>query len=561
MRADSGRLRHPLRRHALLLLGLLFAACGTEDSVLARVGDTEITEAQLERFAELLPAHLQSKKEGVAVDREYLDSMVDREMLLLEARARGLDTDATVIRQLEAAQRQHLSQRYQWEIIGPKVQIGPKEIERGFHDMGFDRERLLSRILIKGGERDAQAVFDQLKAGRAFTDAVREYAGNDPTTDETGKVGWIGLTGLKGFKIQQPEFTSLAIGEPMLHRQAPGVWQISRFDEDREAQLQTYRDEIVKLLTTEQWWRRTEEEIEVLRQTYGTRYHPEAVQTLIQRVEERRSELTEEQGMQPLYTFADGDTITAADFLTRIREVKGTAAVTDSALIVDMLAEKELLHPYLFNREGRERGWLEEEDFITWRAHTFSGLLLDQLMQAEVEDRVDLSEDNLRAYYVDNREDFRVGETVRIEELHVKDEATARQLRDEVSAGASFAEILGRPGMASFGKHKRGGTMILQSHLDEAFPELFESAFTAPVGELLGPVYVEAADSYAIIRVIVRQESRIKPFDEAKKSIEYLSRTEQSNKLVEAIMASVKDKYQDRIQIFDDRLEQRQRDQ
>ena len=40
--------------------------------------------------------------------------------------------------------------------------------------------------------------------------------------------------------------------------------------------------------------------------------------------------------------------------------------MTDSARIVDVLAEKELLHPYLFVREARGRGWHEEDDFVAW---------------------------------------------------------------------------------------------------------------------------------------------------------------------------------------------------
>ena len=194
------------------------------------MGDSEITNAELEEFVDRLAEHMRSDKQGVEADREHLNSMIDREFLLLEARAQGLDTTAVVARQIEVAERQRLSERYKREVIVLRIDISPEDMERGFCDMGFDRERLLSRILVKGRERDARAVLEQLEAGTASTDLAPEYAANDPSGDEAGKVGWIGLTGLRPFMIQQPEFISLAVGEPRLCRLSPGVWQIIRFE-------------------------------------------------------------------------------------------------------------------------------------------------------------------------------------------------------------------------------------------------------------------------------------------------------------------------------------------
>lgn len=543
---------------ALVVAPLLFlVSCGPDDPVLARIGDSEITETDLDEFVDRLPERMHSTRQGAEADREHLNSMLDREFLLLEAAARGLDTAAAVTRELNEEEQERLSQRYRREVIAPRVQVGPEDMERGFRDMGFDRERLLSRILVKGGERDARAVLKQLEAGADFADLAREYAANDPSADETGKIGWVGLTGLRPFLVQQPEFLSLAIGQPRLYRLSPGIWQIVRFEADREAKIETYAAEIRQLVMMEQMWRRTQEEIEILRQTYGTRYHPEAVQALIRRVVERRRELEQEEARQPLYTFADGDAITAGEFLTRIRRLKGSAAVTDSALIVDKLAEKEVLHPYLFVKEAHRRGWHQESDFVAWRDHLFAGLMLDELMRSEVEEAPGPTEEELRAYYDDHQEEFRVGTTVSIEEVHVKDEATARQLRDDILSGVSFAEILQRPGVASYGKYKKGGTMSVQSHLTEHFPELAESALAAPAGEVVGPIHLKESERYSVLRVIERQESGIHPFDEARKAVGHALRVAQRDELLSALFESVRAKYENRVVVFDDRLEQR----
>ena len=48
----------------LQISALLSLGCDSDDPVVARVGDTEIRAAQLQRFIDRLPPSLRSKKEG-----------------------------------------------------------------------------------------------------------------------------------------------------------------------------------------------------------------------------------------------------------------------------------------------------------------------------------------------------------------------------------------------------------------------------------------------------------------------------------------------------------------
>ena len=549
---------HPFRTRvpslAAAVLAAILSGCGPDEVVLARVGNAEITGAGLERFVDRLPPHLTSDQEGVEADRDHLQSMVDQELLLLKARSLGLDTTAALVRQMEDAARGYLSVRFQRQVIAPKVEVGPKEIERAFHDMGFDRERLLKRIVVNGSERDAQAVFERLKSGTDFTELAREHGSGADGAD--GTVGWIGVPGLKRLRVPQGEFLSLPVGTPALLPISRLAWQIIRFEEDREAPIQLYDEDVRKLLYTEQWWRRTEEEIELLRRDQEVRPHPEGVRALMERAEARQPELTPEQAAQPLFTLAGGKPITAADFVDRVRKLGKSSAVADSALIRS-IAERELLYPRLFAFGARKRGWHEDEAFDEWRSHTRSGLLLDHLMKIEVEDHLVFSEEEVRDYFEANRDAFRAGETARIEEVHAKDEALARQWRGEIEGGVEFAEILRRPEAASRGIHRRGGKMLLQPHRADGFPELVEAAFSAPVGELLGPLYLKKVDSHAILRVLEREGSRLRTFEEARPAVEHHLRSKRRNALVSALFQSLRERYGDRIQLFEDRLTQR----
>ena len=63
----------------------------TPETVLATVGEEEITALDLHRYEQALPDYLHSQKEGVAARGENLQTLVDKELMLREAYKRGLD--------------------------------------------------------------------------------------------------------------------------------------------------------------------------------------------------------------------------------------------------------------------------------------------------------------------------------------------------------------------------------------------------------------------------------------------------------------------------------------
>ena len=87
--------RHVLEGTALRfivsLLLVVLAGCGSDDSpVLVRLGDNQITAADLERFVARLPKTIRSTEKGREANLDHLNSAIDHQMLIVEARARGL---------------------------------------------------------------------------------------------------------------------------------------------------------------------------------------------------------------------------------------------------------------------------------------------------------------------------------------------------------------------------------------------------------------------------------------------------------------------------------------
>jgi len=82
-----------------------YSACGVKEEqkgqYLAKVGNTKITPADLERDIKTLPELAKKLFEGAAGKEKFLDEMIKKEMLYQEAVKRGLDKDPEYLRKVE----------------------------------------------------------------------------------------------------------------------------------------------------------------------------------------------------------------------------------------------------------------------------------------------------------------------------------------------------------------------------------------------------------------------------------------------------------------------------
>ncbi len=90
-----------------LLCGLLFAACGSQQQpsspaevVVAKVGDGQITGSDFAAFVEKIPEGMREGPTPLAVNRKLLKSLIDKELLLQEAKASNLENTIWFIDEL-----------------------------------------------------------------------------------------------------------------------------------------------------------------------------------------------------------------------------------------------------------------------------------------------------------------------------------------------------------------------------------------------------------------------------------------------------------------------------
>lgn len=156
------------KKAALLSLGLL--ACAEEPAerppaVLGRVGETEITERDFALALEKLPTGTQAKT--LEDWRRQFQVLVDKELLLHEARLQGLDPAVAPV--VQAWERTQLVEELLEREMGEALAWNDAELVAFFAESGAGREIRLNRLVL-ATQVQAFAALQKAQTGAAFSE-------------------------------------------------------------------------------------------------------------------------------------------------------------------------------------------------------------------------------------------------------------------------------------------------------------------------------------------------------------------------------------------------------
>ncbi|MDE2705971.1 MAG: hypothetical protein OXI35_12955, partial [Gemmatimonadota bacterium] len=138
-------------KHAVYWLWLLVCwSCGTptEDLVVARVGEVEIDAPQLLEFEERLHPDLRSKKTGADAYFDYLQTIIDKELMVLEAKKRGLDQRTDFRRKMDKLHSDRVLRRFLQLEVYDKIVHTQEEMLAHQGETGRDRAVQVRRIVV-----------------------------------------------------------------------------------------------------------------------------------------------------------------------------------------------------------------------------------------------------------------------------------------------------------------------------------------------------------------------------------------------------------------------------
>jgi len=181
-----------------------------------------------------------------------------------------------------------------------------------------------------------------------------------------------------------------------------------------------------------------------------------------------------------------------------------------------------------FASEGEFKATLKKNNLTLakYEESIRKALLIEKIVSAEVEKKAEVSDDEEKAYYENNKERFKEPEMIKVRHIAIgfdpskgtEDMARAKGKAEEIlkmaNSGEDFATLAREYSDDSY--RDKGGDLgyVPRGRMD---PELEKVAFSLKPGEIIGPV--ETRRAYYIIKMVEKKPERTSSFDEVKEGL------------------------------------------
>ncbi|MDE2741143.1 MAG: peptidylprolyl isomerase [Gemmatimonadota bacterium] len=544
-------------KHAVYWLWLLVCwSCGTptEDLVVARVGEVEIDAPQLLEFEERLHPDLRSKKTGADAYFDYLQTIIDKELMVLEAKKRGLDQRADFRRKMDKLHNDRVLRRFLQLEVYDKIVHTQEEMLAHQRETGRDRAVQVRRIVV-ATVGEARAIKAALEGGDDF-DVWASHNLLDATQLEGGR--YLIKDELYPRILQEKVFP-LAPGqfsEPVLFNDQFGVYEVTA---EVPVKLSVVQSVIEAELLKEKLPPAVQALSARLRQELDFVVHDQALERVRGRIGQGAKAFSAEEREQPIYEHESG-TFTIGDLLDFAREL-GVGFPEDAPEQFDWFV-RDIVEPRALLLAGAYTAGVDrEEAVVAWfQERQLSNLLV--AMRRDVVDGVFASREEAREFYDRHSNLFRPLESIGVQEILVRTEEEALALREEVERGGDLGALAAEHTLRRRGKANQG-EFHLHPWEKQQFVPLFEAAQGQKIGAFIGPIALEVATAevlssepisgpyYAIFRLL---DSTInaapRPFAQAERRARALVRRQKQERLFGQFIIQLRHEYAAQIEVF-----------
>ena len=539
------------------LLACWWTGCGPEadPDVVARVGEREITRDQLRQFRGDATANYRDPEEGFDAWRFYLQTMIDMELMLAEARAAGLGRELAFERKWLDERRKKLVDEYSARTIIKEVDLAVDDMRASFAGSKWNKVLQLAHIRTES-EADAQKAMRDLEQGRDFA-AVARVRSVVPVTAQRGGVlnTWFGRGNLEemGLTVEIGEaLFELAIGDFSQPFLVGDYYEIFKVLAEGPAP-DHYRASFLR----EQYWQEFRTQwaslVDRLREQMNVQLQGQSIKILVERMTGvgREGMLLGPEDRNVILATFDGGQVTIEDFAETYNAYWFIRSVSfDSSGIAEFI-HRDLLPRTLVYHKALEEGLDRDSTIVAWLDGKKESMLLQALREREVVQRVELDSVAVRAYYEANPNLFMQFEEIEVTEALVATRAEAEGLLKQVRGGGDLVDLAARHTIRA---DVEGGHYHMHNHPSErrVFGAFFDTVEAAQVGALNGPIELE--EGFSVFRVEQRTPPRPVPFAQAASRAEWWVRKEQEKALFDQLFTRLREKYADRVAVYEERL-------
>lgn len=540
--------------------GLLLAVAGceresgpaTSDTVLATVAGEAITALDLDRFERELPDYLRSKKEGVAAHRAHLQSLIDKKLVLREARKRKLDQLPGLKRELAKMVHKRLVEELSRELVDAQLAITEEELRADYEEQSLGWEIWPAHIL-SASEEDARAIIRLLNAGASFSELARERS----LADDADKGGNLGAFFGQGGAVASLRAGTFHLEEGQVSEPIRTIdgYEVVKVLKKQRIPFEKLRDDIAKRISRRKWVSRREAVIDSLKQAHDLRYHRDRVHAVLAGLHGRG--LDQARAQAPLVEYTGG-AIKAGDFVRGLLDLEKGALPPDSTAIFHVL-EVWILPDSLLALETRTQGRHQRADIVEWKEKKLQRLLASQLRLDQVAGQVEVTDAEVRAYYDDHLDAYKsLPGIIEMTEVLVNTRAEAEEILVRARSGERLRELAirhsVRPGMKPVGGHAfaDSGRVTLESLYQSPYRTFFGDHNAKDVGVLQGPLEVQ--EKYSVFRLDQPFEMVPLPFKQVQRPIRVSIRKRREGVIFAAFLDSLRRAEAEQVQISEEAL-------
>lgn len=377
------------RPFGALLCGLLLCACAQEeapstpaDPVLARVGEREITERD---FSEVLQ-RLGSDAQALTLEqwRQQFQLVIDRELMMREARRRNLHEEASVQNAVRAWERNRLVSKLIELEMGDGLSWTEEELRSFYEETGAGSEIRLQRVDVEERQK-ALELLEKLRGGMDFGQLSSTYSMRPMATD------W--LNPLMVDARYAPLFL-LDKGTVELI-EAEGRYLLVQVADKRQVSLEQRRDLVERTLRRQRQQDANINFLARLAERHAVQIDTAALAQVLSG------------GASPGLRLlkSDAGEWTLAEYqqtIERLQQADSTPATTTTEL--GFRVTRAYVAENILAEEARGKGLYEE--LMEDREKVLQQKILESMWESDIYSQVRIEENELRAFYEQNRERY-----------------------------------------------------------------------------------------------------------------------------------------------------------
>lgn len=526
---------------ALLLLVFLLPGCSStsqkDNNILATVGHGSITRSQFtQRLTKLLRE--QGIPDNAQVRRQLMQTMINEELLLQEARNRGMDKDALAHEQFGLLHEKALLNAYSRKHIIPNIVVTDHELEELY--IRFNTT-ITARHLFAQTFAQAQQLRNRLQQGESFELLAREVF-EDPTLRNNG-----GL--LPPFSADDTELAfenaaySLSVGEVSQPVKLKNGFSIIKVESRITKPILTHqefvrkRDQMVAFLRQRKLKQAAKEYTEQIRDLeLQLSFNDEAMSEFWQMLQQsnkddihfaelKKSPIRPE---QDLFT-ASGHSFSADDCLELMEKSTETeTGWTHSPQQLEELISGLLVRKTLLDR-ARSEG-LDQGERYKAEVKDGSERFLLKRIQESIQANQPIPEDSLQSFYSTHKKQFNQPESILLRGIRVTTREQSYKVENMLQGGESF-EIVSRLLSNDRESAERGGLLGVFTQKDLG-PDV-SAVWELNEGEWLGPVELPGGQ-FSYFQVAERHPASTLDYTEILPAIRTQYRKEMGQQLVQS---------------------------